>query len=134
MKIKDFKRICDSENIGNLYGIFYYPDNLPIGLTCGDPLLKTVSVFARYDVMPPEKERECYSITPDFQDNPEHQEDAWAWRTYFNTNSPHSDLVRKFYNSQGTEEELLELIHIFKKGYKETLIKDKITSIEKDFV
>jgi hypothetical protein len=34
---------------------------------------------------------------------------------------------------QGTEKELLELIHIFKKGYKENLIKDKITSIEKDF-
>lgn len=134
MKINDFKRICDSENIGNLYGIFYYSDNLPIGLTCGDPLLKTVSVFARYSVMPPEKERECYSITPDFQENPEHQEDAWAWRTYFNINSPHSDLVRKFYNGQGTEEELLELIHIFKKGYKETLIKDKIATIEKDFV
>jgi hypothetical protein len=29
---------------------------------------------------------------------------------------------------------LLKLIHIFKKGYKETLIKDKITTIEKDFV
>lgn len=132
MKINDFKRICDSENIGNLFGIFYYPDNLPIGLTCGDPLLKTVSVFARCDVTT--TDIECYSITPDYQDNPEHQEDAWAWRTYFNTNTQHSDLVRKFYNGQGTEEELLELIHIFKKGYKETLIKDKIISIEKDFV
>lgn len=130
MKIKDFKRICDSENIGNLYGIFYYPDNLPIG----DTRLRTVSVFARSYVMPESKELFIYSITPDYQVNPEHQEDAWNWRTYFNTNTPHSDLVRKFYNGQGTEEELRELIHIFKKGYKETLIKDKITTIEKDFV
>ena len=84
--------------------------------------------------MPPDKDRESYSITPDYQDNPDHLEDESDWRTYFNINSPHSDLVRKFYNCQGTEEELLKLIHIFKKGYKETLIKEKITSIEKDFV
>ena len=38
------------------------------------------------------------------------------------------------FNHEPTEEELLELIHIFKKGYKETMIKDKLTSIEKDFV
>ena len=130
MKINNFKRICDSENIGNLYGIFYYPDNLPLG----DPRLKSVAVFARYNVMPPDKDRESYSITPDYQDNPDHLEDESDWRTYFNTDSPHSDLVRKFYNCQGTEEELLKLIHIFKKGYKEIMIKDKITSIEKDFV
>ena len=130
MKINEFKRICDSEEIGNLYGIFYYPDNL----LHGDPRLRTVSVFARYNVMPESKELFSYSITPDYQVNPDHQEDAWAWRTYFNTNTPHSDLVRKFEVGQGTEEELLELIHIFKKGYKETLIKDKITTIEKDFV
>ena len=131
MKIKNFKRICDSENIGNLYGIYYYPDNLPLG----DPRLKNVAVFARCDVvMPTDKDRECFSITPDFQENPEHQEDECSWRTCFNTNTQHSDLVRKFSVGQGTEEELLELIHILKKGYKETLIKDKITSIEKDFV
>jgi hypothetical protein len=130
MKINDFKRICDSEEIGNLYGIFYYPDNL----LHGDPRLRTVSVFARYNVMPDSKELFSYSITPDYQVIPEHQEDAWGWRTYFNTNTPHSDLVRKFEAGQGTEEELRELIHIFKKGYKETLIKDKITTIEKDFV
>jgi len=130
MKIQDFKRICDSEEIGNLYGIFYYPDNL----LAGDPRLRTVSVFARYNVMPDSKELFSYSITPDYQVMQEHQEDAWAWKTYFNTNTPHSDLVRKFEVGQGTEEELLELIHIFKKGYKETLIKDKITTIEKDFV
>ena len=129
MKIQDFKRICDSEKIGYLYGIFYYPDNLPIG----DPRLRTVSVFARYSV-PYNREKEEYTITPDFHENPEHQEDAWAWRTYFDGTSQHSDLVRKFLVGQGTEEELLELIHIFKKGYKEILIKDKITSIEKDFV
>ena len=130
MKLKDFKRICDSENIGNLYGIYYYPDNIPIG----DPRLRTVSVFARCSVMPNDKEKENFTITPDFHENPEHQEDAWAWRTYFNGKSQHSDLVIKFANGQGTEEELIELIHIFKKGYKEILIKDKITSIEKDFV
>lgn len=130
MKINDFKRICASEDIGNLYGIFYYPDNLP----SGDPRLRTVSVFARCSVMPKDKEKEKYEITPDYQDCPEHQEDAWAWRTYFDKNSQHSDLVRKFSRCEGTEEELLELIHIFKKGYKEILIKDKITSIEKDFV
>lgn len=130
MKIKDFKRICDSEDIGDLYGIFYYPGNLPIG----DPRIRTVSVFARCSVMPKDKEKENYAITPDFQDFPEHQEDAWAWRTYFDTNSQHYDLVRKFSNGQGTEEELRKLINIFKKGYKETLIKDKLTSIEKDFV
>ena len=130
MKINDFKRICDSENIGNLYGIFYYPDNLPLG----DPRLKSVAVFARYNVMPPDKDRESYSITPDYQDNPEHPDNIWAWRTYFDTNSQHYDLVRKFSNGQGTEEELRKLINIFKKGYKEILIKDKLTSIEKDFV
>lgn len=129
MKINDFKRICASEDIGNLYGIFYYPDNLPIG----DPRLRTVSVFARCSV-PMNREKEEYTITPDYQDCPEHQEDAWAWRTYFDKKSQHSDLVRKFSRCEGTEEELLKLIHIFKKGYKEILIKDKITSIEKDFV
>ena len=130
MKIQDFKRICDSEDIGNLYGIFYYPDNLPIG----DSRLRTTSVFAMCSVMPSDKEKEEYTITPDFQENPEHPDNTWAWRTYFNGKSHHSDLVLKFANGQGTEEELIELIHIFKKGYKEILIKDKITSIEKDFV
>lgn len=113
---------------------FFYPVNLPPG----DPRLRTVSVFAKCSIiiMPP-KDKDVngiFSITPDFQDNPEHQENDWTWRTYFNTNTQHSDLVRKFKNGEGTEEELLELIHIFKKGYKEMLIKDKITSIEKDFV
>lgn len=130
MKLKDFKRICDSENIGNLYGIYYYPDNIPIG----DPRLRTTSVFARCNVLPEDKNKEKYEITPDFQVNPEHPDNTWAWRTYFDKNSPHYDLVRKFSNGQGTEEELLKLIHIFKKGYKEILIKDKLTSIEKDFV
>lgn len=129
MKMQDFKRICDSENLGYLYGIFYYPDNLPIG----DTLLRTVSVFARCSV-PLNREKEEYTITPDFHINPEHQVDAWGWRTCFDGTTQHSDLVRKFLVGQGTEEELLELIHIFKKGYKEILIKDKITSIEKDFV
>lgn len=40
----------------------------------------------------------------------------------------------KEYRIDSTEDELLELIHIFKKGYKEMLIKDKMSSIEKDFV
>lgn len=134
MKLQDFIRICKSEDIGNLCGLFFYPVNLPPG----DPRLRTVSVFAKCSIiiMPP-KDKDVngiFSITPDFQDNPEHQENDWTWRTYFNTNTQHSDLVRKFKNGEGTEEELLELIHIFKKGYKEMLIKDKITSIEKDFV
>ena len=131
MKYQDFKRICDSEDIGNLLGIFYYPDNLPPD----SPRLKTVSVFAKCSIMPPKNEdNRIFLITPDYQDNPEHQEDECAWRTYFNTNTPHSDLVRKFKIGEGTEKELRELIHIFKKGYKEILIKDKITTIEKDFV
>lgn len=75
-----------------------------------------------------------FSITPDYIYNPEHKEDVCAWSTFFNANTQHSDLVRKFKNGEGTEEELIELIHIFKKGYKEMLIKDKITTIEKDFV
>lgn len=129
MKLQDFKRICKSEDIGNICGMFFYPDNLPLG----DPRLKSVAFFARYNVIPTDKERESYSITPDYQENPDHLEDESDWRTYFNTNTQHSDLVRKFYNSQGTEDELLELIHIFKKGYKEMLIKDKMASIEKDF-
>lgn len=132
MKYQDFKRICDSEDIGNLLGIFYYPDNLPPD----DPRLKTVSVFAKCSIMPP-KDKDgdrIFSITPDYQNNPEQQENAWAWKTYFNKNTQHSDLVRKFKLGEGTEEELRELIHIFKKGYKEILIKDKIISIEKDFV
>ncbi len=129
MKLQDFKRICKSEDIGNICGMFFYPDNLPLG----DPRWKSVAFFARYNVIPTDKERESYSITPDYQENPDHLEDESDWRTYFNTNTQHSDLVRKFYNSQGTEDELLELIHIFKKGYKEMLIKDKMASIEKDF-
>lgn len=77
MKIKNFKRICDSENIGNLYGIYYYPDNLPLG----DPRLKNVVVFARCNVvMPTDKDRD--SITPDFQENPEHPDNTWAWGTF----------------------------------------------------
>lgn len=132
MKYQDFKRICDSEDIGNLLGIFYYPDNLPPG----DPRLKTVSVFAKCSIIPPDDKDgdRIFLITPDYKDNPEHQENALAWRTYFNTNTPHSGLVRKFKMGEGTEEELHKLIHIFKKGYKEILIKEKITAIEKDFV
>lgn len=132
MKLQDFIRICKSEDIGNLCGVFLYPDKLPLG----DPRLRTVSVFAKCSIMPPKDKdvNRIFLITPDYQDNPEHQENDWTWRTYFNTNTQHSDLVRKFKNGEGTEEELLELIHIFKKGYKEMLIKDKITTIEKDFV
>ena len=132
MKYQDFKRICDSEDIGNLLGIFYYPDNLHPD----DPRMKTVSTFAKCSIMPPkdEDDNRIFLITPDYQVNPEHHENVWAWRTYFNTNTPHSDLVRKFKMGEGTEEELRELIHIFKKGYKEIFIKEKITAIEKDFV
>lgn len=129
MKYQDFKRICDSEDIGNLLGIFYYPDNLPPD----DPRMKTTSVFAMSSVMPSDKEKEEYIISPDFQENPEHPDNTWAWRTYFNEESHHSNIVLKFAIGQGTEEELRELIHIFKKGYKEIFIKDKIISIEKDF-
>jgi len=130
MTQSQFKEICDKENIGYLYGICYYPDNVPIG----DPRLRTVSVFARYNPIERQDNQVSFSITPDFEQMKEKVGDAWGWRTYFNTKSPHSDLVRNFYFGQGTEEELLELIHIFKKGYKEILIKDKITSLEKDFV
>jgi hypothetical protein len=130
MTKSQFKTICDSEEIGNLYGVCYYPDNIPIG----DSRLRTVSVFARFDPMAPQDRQVSFSITPDFEQMKENVGDSWGWRTCFNTNTPHSDLVRKFDDGQGTEEELLKLIHIFKKGYKETLIKDKITTIEKDFV
>jgi hypothetical protein len=70
MKMSKFKRICNSENIGSLYGIFYYPDNIPIG----DPRLRTTSVFAMCSVLPKDKDKEEYSITPDFQANPEHRQ------------------------------------------------------------
>ena len=130
MTLDQFKAICDKENIGYLYGICYYPDNVPIG----DPRLRTVSVFARYNPMTRQDNEVSFTITPDFEQMKETVGDAWGWRTCFNTNSPHSDLVRNFYIGQGTEEELIKLINIFKKGYKDTLIKDKIETIEKDFV
>lgn len=132
MKLQDFKRICKSEDIGNLCGMFFYPGYIPPG----DPRFRTVSVFAKCSIMPPEY-KNCernFSITPDYIYYPEHKEDVCNWITYFNKNTQHSDLVRKFKHGEGTEDELLELIHIFKKGYKEMLIKDKMTSIEKDFV
>ena len=132
MKLQDFKRICKSEDIGNMCGMFFYPGYIPPG----DPRFGTVSVFAKCSIMAAEYEN-CetnFSITPDYIYYPGHKEDVCNWITYFNKNTQHSDLVRKFKPGEGTDDELLELIHIFKKGYKEMLIKDKITSIEKDFV
>ena len=71
----------------------------------------------------------CLFILPDFN----YDEKEKIWCTYSDKKAPYFELTNKFIDCKGTEEELMNLINIFKKNQKIARIEDKKRNLYKDF-